>query len=220
MTEINPQLAIDLLRANPATLGTTPEERDAYIAEVEARLGTRTAEDHREAAKLSVETAKMFLTISVGVLVATFAWMQFAHSNGGVSWLSWIIAPFYAAALLMVLSMISGFLAISRIYRRADGREGANLPAWGTQPIVGFLNWQSRFGLSALIVLFVGVIVLGIRDQPQKRAVTVTIPGQAGLPPSGSLTLEGTWTQLSLKTAAGQEVRLPQQTMPVTIVCQ
>jgi hypothetical protein len=60
MTEINPQLAIAILRANPQTLGATPAERDAYIAEVEARLGTRTAEDHREAAKLAVETAKCF----------------------------------------------------------------------------------------------------------------------------------------------------------------
>jgi hypothetical protein len=137
MTVIDPQLAIAVLRNNSQTLGATPADRDAYIDEVEARLGTRTAEDHREAAKLSVETAKMFLTISVGVLVATFAWMQFAHKDSGVSWTSWTIAPFYAAAIFMIISMVSGFLAISQIYKRADGRVGADQPAWSTQPVSG-----------------------------------------------------------------------------------
>jgi hypothetical protein len=220
MTTIDPQLAIAVLRANAQTLGTTPAERDAYIAEVEARLGNRTAEDHREAAKLSVETAKMFLTISVGVLVATFAWMQFAHRDGGLSWLSWPIAPFYAAAILMILSMINGFVAISRIYRRADGREGANQPAWGTGHIVGVLNWQSRAGLLALLALFIGVLVLGVNDHPPKQAVTVSIPGKPGPTPNGSLTIEGIWTELRLRTAANQEIKLPQQTMPVTVTCQ
>lgn len=169
MTIIDPQLAIAVLRANPGTLGATDAEQDAYIAEAEARLGTRTAEDHREAAKLSVETAKMFLTISVGVLVATFAWMQFAHSNAGVSWISWTIAPFYAAAVLMIFSMINGFVAISRIYKRTDGREGANQPGWATEHAVGVLNGQARGGMLALLALFIGVLVLGVSIKQQSR---------------------------------------------------
>jgi hypothetical protein len=220
MTDINPLLAINLLRANPQTLGATPEEREAYITEVEARLGTRTAEDHREAAKLSVETAKMFLTIGVGVLVATFAWMQFAHSNSGVSWLSLTIAPFYAAAILMFFSMINGFVAISRIYKRADGREGESQPAWATEHAAGVLNWQARTGMLALLVLFVAVLALGVSDRTPKEAITVTIPGKAGPPPSGNLTIEGTWTELRLKTAGNQEIKLPPQTLPVTVACQ
>lgn len=220
MTDINPQLAIVLLRANPQTLGATSPEQDAYIAEAEARLGTRAAEDHREAAKLSVETAKMFLTISVGVLVATFAWMQFAHSNAGVSWASWTVAPFYAATALMIFSMINGFVAISRIYKRADGREGANHPAWGTGHAADPLNWQARGGLLALLLLFIGVLALGVSDRTPKEAVTVTIPGKAGPTPSGSLTIEGTWTELRLKTAGNQEIKLPPQTLPVSVTCQ
>jgi hypothetical protein len=221
MTVIDPQLAIDVLTANPQDLGATDAERTAYIEEVKARLQPpRTQEDHREAAKLSVETAKMFLTISVGVLVATFAWMQFAHSNAGVSWISLAIVPFYAAAVLMIFSMISGFVAISRIYKRADGREGANQPAWGTEPVVGVLNSQSRAGVLALLALFVGVLALGLHDQAPKEAVTINIPGKSGPTPNGSLTIEGTWTDLRLKTAANQEIKLPQQSVPVTITCQ
>jgi hypothetical protein len=162
----------------------------------------------------------MFLTISIGVLVATFAWMQFAHSNAGVSWLSLTIAPFYAATVLMIFSMINGFVAISRIFKRADGREGANQPAWAIEQAVGVLNWQARGGMLALLVLFIGVLALGVSDQTPKGAVTVTIPGKPGPTPSGSLTIEGTWTELRLKTAANQEIKLPQQTLPVTVTCQ
>lgn len=218
MTAINPQLAIDILRANPQTLGATTAERHAYIAEAEARLGTRTAEDHREAAKLTVETAKMFLTITIGVLVATFAWMQFAHS--AVSWISWTILPFYLAAILLVFSMVTGFIVISRIYKRADGRAAANEPAWSTEHIVGVLNKQAGSGVVALLVLFAGVVLLGLWDRAPKEAVTVTIPGKVSPSPSGNLTIEGTWTELKLKTAANQEIKLPPQTLPVTVTCQ
>jgi hypothetical protein len=221
MPDFNPQLAIAVLRANPQTLGSTTQEQDAYIQQAEARLGAvRSSDDRREASKLAVETSKMFLTISAGVLVASFAWMQFARTNG-VPWLSWTLAPFYAAAVLLVLSMVSGFLAISRIYKRADGREATNEPAWSTAPVAGRLNAQSLSGSAALLALFVGVVMLGLGPSAQKQAVSVTIPGQAGSAPAGgSLTIEGVWTELRLRTAAQQEIKLPQQTLPVTVTCQ
>src|SRR5262245_6313887 len=145
MPDFDAQLAITLLRAHPQSLGASAPEQDAYIQEAEARLGGRSSEDRREAAKLAVETAKMFLTISIGVLVASFAWMQFARTNG-VPWLSWTLFPFYIAALLLVLSMVNGFLAISRIYKRADGREAAGEPAWSTETVSRRLNLQSWTG--------------------------------------------------------------------------
>jgi hypothetical protein len=220
MPDFDPQLAIALLRSHPQTLGTTAQEQDAYIQKAAALLGSRSPEDRREAAKLAVETTKMFLTISIGVLVATFAWMQFAHSNAGLSWVSWTILPFYGAAVLLAFSMINGFVAISRIYKRADGREAANQPAWSTEHIAGVLNKQAMSGIVALLVLFAGVLMLGLSDQASKEAVTVTIPGKAGPTPSGSLMIEGVWTELRLKTASQQEIKLPQQTLPVTVTCK
>jgi hypothetical protein len=220
MPDINPQLAIDLLQANRQGLGANDQERNAYIQEATARLGGRSSEDRREASKLAVETSKMFLTISVGVLVATFAWMQFARTNG-VPWLSWTLAPFYGSAVLHVVSMVCGFFAISSIYKRADGREAATEPAWSTAAVSGRLNLQSWTGAAALLVLGGGVVLLGLGPGAQKPAVSVTIPAQAGaLPSTGSLTIEGTWTELRLKTAAQQEIKLPQQTLPVTVTCQ
>jgi hypothetical protein len=220
MTDINPQLAIAALRAHPDTLAATAAEQDAYIAEVAVRLGSRTAEDHREAAKLAVESAKMLLTIAIGVLVATFAWMQFAHSNGGVSWISGTMLLFYVSAILLIFSMMNGFVAISRIYKRADGRADANLSAWATEQVAGGLNLQAQSGILALLFLFIGVVVLSLGDQVPKQALTFTIPGKASPPASGSLTIEGTWTELRLRTAANQEIKLPQQTLPVTVTCQ
>jgi hypothetical protein len=62
---------------------------------------------------------------------------------------------------------------------------------------------------------------LGLGPSAQKQAVTVTIPGQASSPPAGgSLSVEGVWTELRLRTVAQQEIKLPQQTLPVTVTCQ
>src|SRR5262245_55279925 len=195
MPDFDPQLAINVLQAHPQGFGATAQERDDYIKEAAARLGGRSSEDRREAAKLAVETSKMFLTITVGVLVAIFAWLQFARTNH-VPWLSGTLFPFYLASILLVCSMICGFLAISRIYKRADGREAATEPAWSTEPVSARLNLQSWTGAAALLVLFVGVVMLGLGPAVQP-AVSVTIPSQAGtLPSTGSLTIEGTWTEL------------------------
>src|SRR5882724_10310813 len=120
MASFDPQFAINLLEANQLKFGGTPQEREAYLKEAKARLGDRTPEDRREASKLAVETSKMLLTIAVGVLVASFAWMQFARKDG-VPWFSLTLTPFYVAAGLLALSMLNGFRGISEIYRRADG---------------------------------------------------------------------------------------------------
>jgi hypothetical protein len=220
MPDFNPQLAIALLRSNAQSFGPTALEQEAYIKEAEARLGGRSSEDQREAVKIAVDTSKMFLTIASGVLVATFVWMQFAN-NKGVLWLSQGMLPFYAAAALLVLSMVCGFVAIAKIFRRAEGREAVNDPAWSTRPVKGLLNGQSWSGMGAFAALFVGAVCLGPGVASPKPSVSLTIPGQAGsLPAGGSLTIEGVWTELRFKTTAQQEIKLPQQTLPVTVTCQ
>jgi len=220
MASFDPQFAINLLEANQLKFGGTPQEREAYLKEAKARLGDRTPEDRREASKLAVETSKMLLTIAVGVLVASFAWMQFARKDG-VPWFSLTLTPFYVAAGLLALSMLNGFRGISEIYRRADGRTAPAEPAWSTKPVARLLNWQSWSGVAALLALFIGVVMLGLEPGAHKPTVSVTIPAQAGSPPvGGSLTIEGVWTELRLRTAAQQEIKLPQQTLPVTVTCQ
>jgi hypothetical protein len=221
MPDIDPQTAINVLQANLQQLGANAQEREAYFQEASARLGARKSDDRREAAKLAVETAKMFLTISVGVLVAGFAWMQFARKDG-VAWISFTLLPFYVASLLLVCSMVCGFLAISKVYKRGDGREAANEPAWSTGAVAGYLNAQSWTGIIALVALFSGVVALSLAPPGPKSAVSITIPAQAGglSSAAGPLTIEGTWTELKLTTAAKQEIKLPQQSVPVTVTCQ
>jgi hypothetical protein len=207
MTDFDAQLAINVLLEHRDALGTAPDD---YIAAVKARLvPRRTNEDRREAAKLCVETAKMLLTIAVGLLVATYAWMQFANRDGRVPWASWTMFPFYAAAALLVISMFNGFLTISGIYKRGEGREAADQSAWSTEHVRRVLNLQSGFGLVALFALFAAVL-----------AVSVTIPGQVTPAPAGNLTIQGDWQALTLKTAANQQVILPKTNDAVTINCQ
>jgi hypothetical protein len=215
----NPQLALAALEAHPDTLGANDAERLAYIAELRQRLGVRTPEDRREATKIAVDTSKMFLTIGIAVLVAIGPWLQYLHANGA-AWESPAMFFFYLAAAALVFSMGAGFLAISHVYKRADGREAPDQPAWATEPIAGFLNGQSWSGALALIFLGIGLLVWGTGATMQPSAVTVTIPGNGSVLSSGSLAIRGDWNELRLQTAAHQELRLPKQTVPVAVTCR
>lgn len=108
MATFNPALAIALIERNAASFGTDQAEQDTYIREAKARLGSRSSEDQREATKLAVETAKMILTIGVGILVATGTFVQFAHT-GGLPWGSWTNLLFTGTAVTILLSMTCGF---------------------------------------------------------------------------------------------------------------
>lgn len=116
--------------------------------------------------------------------------------------------------------MFNGFVSISRIYKRAEGREATDQKAWSTEHVTRVLNLQSGLGLLALLVLFAAVLVLSLSGQPAENAVTVTIPGQAAPAPAGSLTMQGDWKALTLKTAGNQQVIVPATNDAVTINCQ
>ena len=129
--------------------------------------------------------------------------------------------PFYAAAALLVFSMVCGFVAIAKIFKRAEGSEDPNDPAWSVGPVKRLLNGQSWTGMGAFAALFAGAVSLGLGAGLPKPSVALTIPGPTASPPAGgSLTIEGVWTELRFKTAAQQEIKLPQQTLPVTVTCQ
>jgi hypothetical protein len=83
------------------------------------------------------------------------------------------------------------------------------------------LNKQVWLGLSGIILLVIGLVVWAAAgDQPQS-AVNVTIPGGRTSPLSaGPLSIDGVWSELRLKTAANQELKLPQQSGPISISCK
>lgn len=218
MPNFDPQRAIGVLQANRAALGANPAEQEIYLTQAISRLAS--VEDKREATKLAVETAKMFLTIAIAVLVATGPWVQYLHT-GGVPWASTTMSAFYVAALLMVVSMVFGFVVISNVYKRADGRLGPVDPAWSTEPVRNQLNGQAWSGMVALLALFVGLLLWATKEDTQKVALSITIPAATtGLPSSGPLMIEGDWNDLKIKTSALQEITLPAGKQRFSLMCQ
>lgn len=207
MPAFDPLTAIAHLEANKATVWPDATTQDAFLSEAKARLGGRSSDDKKEATKLAVETAKTLLTIAVALLVASGTLLQFARSNG-VPWLSWTVAFFTFSVILLFVSMRAGLSAISDVYKRADGRTFPTDTAWSTAPVSKRVNVQSLSGASALLALLIG---LGLSAQStQTPGLSLTIPGtpQAALP-AGPLMIDGTWTELRLKTAGNQELKLP-----------
>jgi hypothetical protein len=223
MAEFNPATAIALLQRDKDTLWPDANTRDAFLNEALARLGGRSTDDRKEATKLAVETAKMLLTVAVAVLVATGTLLQFARTNG-VSWGSMTIFLFCATVILLFVSMAVGFSAISSVYKRADGVASANAPAWSTEPLSRRLNIQSSTGVAALLGLLGGLFFWAWSDQPSLAAINLSIPaGPQSTLASGPVTIEGSWSELRLKTAGNQEIKLPassSSTSPLTITCR
>ncbi len=222
MASLDYQKALDILKANRNALGPDFSAQEAYLKEAEARLGGRSAEDRKEATKLAIETAKMLLTISVAVLVATGTFLQFARTNG-VPWLSLPMAAFAVTGLLLFLSMVNGFNAISTAYKRADGRltVAKQEVIWSTEAIAGKLNWQAKFGFFSLVFLILALIVWANGDEPQIAAVSISIPSTAKQSLSkGPTTIEGVWTELRIKTSGKQEISLPPGSSPISLICK
>lgn len=220
MADFDPTLAITLIESNRNIFGTDHSEQDAYLKEAKARLGARSADDRKEAAKLAVETAKSFLTVAIAVLVATGTFVQFAKTNG-VGWVSLPMACFAVTAVLLFLSMVNGFTAISSAYKRADGRKESTLPAWSTEALAPRLNWQARFGFLSLLTLIVGLILWANAEDQPTAAVNITLPSTQNHPfAKGPITIEGIWTELRIRTAGNQEMKLPPNSSPVQVTCK
>jgi hypothetical protein len=221
MPTFDPATAIAQLEANKATIWPDAATQDAFLSEAKARLGGRSSDDKKEATKLAIETAKTLLTIAVALLVASGTLLQFTRTNG-VPWLSWTVAFFTFSVILLFVSMSAGLSAISGVYKRADGRTFPTETAWSTLPVSKRLNVQSLTGVFALLALLIG---LGLSAQStQAPGLSLTIPGtpQSALP-AGPLMIDGTWTELRLKTAGNQEIKLPPNSPtsgPLAINCK
>jgi hypothetical protein len=222
MADLDPSFALNILKANRASLGADDAARDAYLKEAEARLGGRSADDRKEAAKLAVETAKMLLTVAVAVLVATGTFVQFARTNG-VAWVSLPIGCFTATVILLFLSMTNGFSAISSAYKRADARGTGDLGKlpWSTEAIASKLNWQAKFGFLSLVALIVALVTWANSEESQLAAVSISIPSATKASVAkGPVTIEGTWAELRIRTVGNQEMKLPPNSSPVQLICK
>jgi hypothetical protein len=220
MASLDPGLVEQFLSAGKTALADRDvPAQQAFLAEATARLVGRSPEDRREAAKIAVETVKLFFTISTAVLVVIGAFVQFARTNG-VPWVSLVMGVFFFAALCLGCSMIAGFNAISRIYRRADGRLEPNETAWSTEAVKRYLGWQGKFGLASLGALVAALAIWGSTASAVTPAIAITISGKTIAMAGRSLAIEGSWTALKVKTSSGHELSLPPQGQPVSLTCQ
>jgi hypothetical protein len=220
MDNFDAETILKVLRDHKDSLAASDPAREEVINEVKARL-TRSADDRKEGAKIAVETAKLFVTIGVAVLVAFGTFLQFAR-NAGVPWKSWVMAAFAGGALLVLLSMSLGFTAISRTYKRAEGRiDDPKDLAWSTQLIAGQLNGQSLLGIASLFCLIAGLGLWAWQIPTQPTSVSVTLNGSSSaIPAPGPMIIDGIWTSLILRTAAGQELTLPPNSKPIALACR
>ena len=206
----DPKPGMDVLEANRQQFGAAQKDQNEYLAEARKRLGERTPDDRREAGKLAVEAAKMFVTIGVAGFAVIGGFVQFAR-NAGFEWTSWPVLLFAASASLVLISMTHGFLAMSRTYKRADGRlDPAGLP-WSTDAIRTPLNRQALFGLLSLLTFAGAIASSGYLSQQPVRMMTISVPSRPTIttPTTAQVVVEGEWANLAIRTKSGPLVQLP-----------
>jgi hypothetical protein len=225
MATFDPTRAVNVLMEHAQTYQNDPQAHDEYsryLEDAKKFLGLGiSSDDRREACKLAIEAAKLLITIGVGILVAVGTFVQFSRSQG-VPWISWTMLCFLVSAICIFLSMAFGFNAISGIYRRADARDpGQSTPVWTTEPAKPKLDWQAWLGMLGLLALVVGLFFWATLGSPPQPALSLAITGKSStVPPIGPLTVEGKWSDLTIKTGANHEIKIPDTASPWTIDCK
>jgi hypothetical protein len=190
--------ALTTLDRHRDELGTTADARDKYLLEIRKAfewLNDRQPEDFRLAATMAVDSAKSLLSIAIAVFVALGGFIQYGLSHD-LHWWSASIIFLGAGEILAVLSMVFGFNAIGKAFKRGEGREAIGQIAWSTEPLRSFLQWQSYLGLGTLVAFGFAIIFW----QPSSTPVAFSV-GPAALAQTGNANLrfEGQWSSLLLR---------------------
>jgi hypothetical protein len=149
--------AIEIVSKYRAELPGTLSEQAEYIQWLKAftdAAQVRTDEDRRAAVEIAVGVANSLVQIAIAIFVVIVGFIQFGIDKFG----GWTVAPitlFVLAAVFALLSMIAGFSALSRAYKRGEGRERGN--AWTTLPLKKLLNLQAGAGLFSLVAFALAV---------------------------------------------------------------
>lgn len=189
--------------ALPATDFPTQADQDSYVAAFSAYISR--SDDHRAAVQMAVDAAKSLIAIGIAFFAAIGAIIVQYTSSHPFSFFGPEI-PMAAAALLSVISMISGFKAIGKAYNNAMSTTAPLKPAWRTEPLQTPLAIQSFIGLLALFA-FAGGIILWNQGAAAGISVSPTNAAAASPTTAGEFTLQGTWSTLSVQHG-GIEVKL------------
>ena len=186
--------AIKVLEAHKDELELPNDDaRDAYLSMIRS-ITSREKDDHKTATQIAVDAAKTFVQIAIAFIVASVGFAQFSFRT----------APGYVRALLFVsgslafLSMCSGFLVISRAYKRGDGREQQASPAWSTESIRNPINLQALSGLLSISSFVLALLLFNWGGSAKQ--VTITLPDKTtkttiNLEP---VTISGQWSKLAI----------------------
>lgn len=198
--DLNP--AVKLVSKHKNELPGTKHQQTEYARNFEEQmeaLRTRGAEDRRTAVNIAVGASNTLISIAVGVFGVIGGFIQYLFTEGS-RWNSPAVLLLMGAGLSILISMIKGFMAISRAYKRGEGREAPGSMPWATQPLKEFLDAQALFGLLSLM-LFAGAVMLANAKEHQKTLLTLKVDQQTiALPATGQpVVLEGNWNTMSVK---------------------
>src|SRR3954447_12437159 len=97
------------------------EDKARYVASIlEAidKAELRDNDNKRAAALIAVDAAKAFVQVAIALVIAIVGFIQFSYRSVSLPLLGWL----GIAAGLAFLSMVAGFIVISKAYKRGDGR--------------------------------------------------------------------------------------------------
>ena len=199
----------NLLRTNGDSLSLEEGvDRTQYVATiVDAIAKAESAEnDNKRAATLiAVDAAKTFVQIAIALVIAIVGFVQFSyHSLSQIS-----LYSLGAAASLAFLSMLAGFLVISKAYKHGDGREGKR-PLWSTENLSTPINLQAWFGVLALIAFAATLANFNVGNNNPNRVV-LTLPdgvtkASVAVEP---IILSGSWSALAIEEKGGVAIVVP-----------
>jgi hypothetical protein len=171
----------------------------AELRDIVERLYERKPEDLRAAVSMAVDAAKTLVTIAIAFFVAIGGFIvQYVGTHDSIwSATLWLLV---LAALAGIASMIAGFFAIGQAFKNAQGISlaTATRPMWSTEPMKGYLDFQSFAGLAGLVLF--GFAVLFWSSPPTGGLAATPVSLNSPVPSVGSkIRIEGTWSNLTVR---------------------
>jgi hypothetical protein len=200
----------DLLDSDATIPGMEEAKKRAeYVTAMKAAIEAAKARDNdnkRAATLIAVDAAKTFVQIAIALVVAILGFIQFSYRNVTGS----LLVMLAIAAILAFVSMCAGFIVISKVYKKGDGRIPSPDVPWSTYDVKNPINVQAITGVVALAV-FASALVVFNAGAARPRQLNITMPDGSTTVRSNvaPLILTGRWTELAFEQRSGLAVSVP-----------
>jgi len=214
-TNWKPLKALLDTNANSLVLGAgeTKEQYVASILEAIEKAELRDNDNKRAATLIAVDAVKAFVQIAIALVIAIVGFVQFSYHSVSLLLLDWL----GVAAGLSFLSMVAGFIVISKAYKRGDGRAVkpngqlvAQSSPWSTETLSRPINFQAGFGVVALLIFAGALAYFNVRGGNPDRFV-ITLPDGTTKTSAaiGVLVISGSWSALTVEEKGKFAVTVP-----------